>query len=127
MITGYSAELNLYKATPIRFIFSPFPPAHTRITASIFHYPCIKHINLYCNNEKIIMNINEPPARISPACERRNKEFNWSGLKHVLYLQNKDHKNHEKDYKKKNHHKVVRKNEITLLHAFRKCFITDSV
>ena len=191
MITGYSAELNLYKATPIRFIVSPFPPAHTRITASIFHYPCIKHINLYCNNEKIIMDINEPPARISPACERRNKEFNWSGLKHVLYLQNKDNKkkntkknhekkntkknyekknskknhekknskknhekknskknhekkntkknhekknskkNHEKKNSKKNHEKknnfVRKKYDITLLHAFRKCFITDSV
>ena len=30
--------------------------------------------------KKIIMNINEPPARISPTCERRNKEFNWNGL-----------------------------------------------
>ena len=85
------------------------------------------------------MDINEPPARISPACERRNKEFNWSGLKHVLYLQNKDNKkkNHNKNYQKKNHHKeknhdkknyfVRKKYDTTLLHAFRKCFITDSV
>ena len=47
----FSTKDKASKATPIRFIVSPFPPAHTRITASLFHYPCIIHINLYCNTE----------------------------------------------------------------------------